>query len=42
MYDPDRWVLDRLLAEGEEVKIQATLKQGPLYEVLVKSGFGRM
>lgn len=42
MYDPDRWVLDRLVAEGEEVKIQAALRHKPLYEVVVKSGFGRM
>jgi hypothetical protein len=42
MYDPDQWVLNRLIAEGEEVKILATLKQRMLYEVVVKSGLGRM
>jgi len=42
MYDPDQWVLDRLVAEGEEVKIQATLRQRPLYEVVVKSKAGRI
>jgi len=42
MYDPDQWVIDRLVAEGEEVKICATLLQRPLYEVIVRSGLGRM
>jgi len=42
MYDPDQWVLDRLVADGEDVKIQATLKQRPLYEVVLKSKAGRI
>jgi hypothetical protein len=42
MYDPDQWVLERLIDEGAEIKIQATLQHGPLYEVVLKSNVGRM
>jgi len=42
MYDPDQWVLDRLIGEGAEIKIQATMQHGPLYEVVLKSNVGRL
>jgi hypothetical protein len=42
MYEPDQWVLDRLLADGQEIKVRARLMERPLYEVIVKSAPGRL
>ena len=36
MYEPPPWLFDRLLTEGEAIKIQARLGDGPLYSVDVK------
>jgi dolichyl-phosphate-mannose-protein mannosyltransferase len=36
MYDPDAWLLNQLVADGEDVKIQAMLTHGPLYTVVLK------
>lgn len=36
LYNPDRWLLQRLLADGEEVKVKAALEYGPLYSVVLK------
>jgi hypothetical protein len=36
LYNPDRWLLQRLLADGEDVKVKAALEYGPLYSVVVK------
>ncbi len=41
MYEPDQWVFDRLLADGQEIKVRARLMERPLYEVIVKSGPGK-
>jgi hypothetical protein len=36
LYNPDRWLLQRLLADSEDVKVRAALEYGPLYSVVVK------
>jgi hypothetical protein len=36
LYNPDGWLLDRLMADGQELKIDAFLEQGPLYSVVMK------
>ena len=37
MYDPDAWIVDRLLADGAEIKLQKALHRRPLYAVSVKA-----
>ena len=36
IYEPWPWLLNRLLADGQDLKIQAFLEHGPLYSVVVK------
>jgi hypothetical protein len=36
LYNPDTWLMNRLLAEGQDVKIRANLRNGPLYSVVLK------
>jgi hypothetical protein len=36
MYNPDSWLLDQLLAEGNFVAILANWPHGRLYEVTVR------
>jgi hypothetical protein len=36
LYNPDGWVLARLLSDGQDVKIQALLERDILYSVVVK------
>jgi hypothetical protein len=36
LYDPDPWLLKRLAADGEEIKAQSLLENGPLYSVSIK------
>jgi hypothetical protein len=36
LYDPDPWLIKRLAADGEEIKAQSLLENGPLYSVSIK------
>jgi len=36
LYDPDPWLVKRLTADGQEVKVQTLLENGPLYSVSIK------
>jgi hypothetical protein len=36
LYDPDKWLVKRLTADGQEVKVQTLLENGPLYSVSIK------
>ncbi len=36
MYDPDFWMLDQLVAEGDDVRVSADLPHYPLYEITLK------
>jgi len=36
MYSADPWLFDRLLADGESIRVQAYLEHGPLYSVDIR------
>jgi hypothetical protein len=36
LYDPDPWLVKRLAGEGQEVKVQTLLAEGPLYSVSIR------